>query len=148
MTGFASEMQPKGYVAEINGRFGTRYRVFTTGNPKYYLFVCIEDCRIQFPVLKARLRPDVRKALAHGMGDGPPDRERAIDVREGDVIMVNDRRFKVLTDPEDVTVECSQYQFWAVPVDADDNCRDIDERELFTVHWRDSRLIYSQVSAR
>lgn len=65
---FRPEYQVMKYVAELNGAFGFRFRVFTTGSSRHYLFCCIQNPAIQFPVLKADLRPAVRSALAHGWG--------------------------------------------------------------------------------
>lgn len=65
---FLPELQTKQFVAEVNGDFGSRWRVFTTGSDKHYLFVCVQDSDRQRPVLKADLRDDVRRALAHGYG--------------------------------------------------------------------------------
>lgn len=72
-TGFAPEMMVKQYVAVVRSSTGTRFRVFETGNPKFYLFDPLDehDCSLcmQFPVLKKELRPDIRRALAHGVGN-------------------------------------------------------------------------------
>lgn len=68
MSGFRPEMQAKQYVAELNGSFGFRFRVFTTGSDRHYLFVCIQNSDVQFPVLKADLKREVRSALANGWG--------------------------------------------------------------------------------
>jgi hypothetical protein len=61
----------KQYVAELQGKYG-RFRVYRTGDDKYYLFDPLDkdDCSgcIAFPVLKADLKKDVRRALAHGWG--------------------------------------------------------------------------------
>ena len=65
---FLPECQVMKYVAELNGAFGFRFRVFTTGSSAHYLFSCIQNPDIQFPVRKADLRPEVRSALAHGWG--------------------------------------------------------------------------------
>jgi hypothetical protein len=61
-------MQVMKYVAELNGDFGSRWRVFTTGSSRHYLFVCVQNPDLQRPVLKSELRDDVRSALAHGWG--------------------------------------------------------------------------------
>jgi hypothetical protein len=62
----------KQFVAEIRSSTGTRFRVFTTGSDKYYLFDPIDKdgCSycMGFPVLKARLRPELKRALRHGWG--------------------------------------------------------------------------------
>lgn len=64
----APEFQVIQYVAELNGSFGCRFRVFRTGSGRHYLFVCVQNPDIAFPVLKTDLRRDVRSALAHGVG--------------------------------------------------------------------------------
>ncbi|MEV7264683.1 hypothetical protein AB0N38_14135 [Micromonospora aurantiaca] len=61
-------LQVKQFVAEVNGRFGFRFRVFITGDDRYYLFVCVQNSDITVPVRKADLRADVRAALRHGWG--------------------------------------------------------------------------------
>jgi hypothetical protein len=68
MTGFRSECQVKQFVAEVNGCFGSRWHVFITGSDRHYLFTCVQNPVLSVPVLKADLRPDVRRALAHGYG--------------------------------------------------------------------------------
>lgn len=68
---FRPELQVKQYVAELNGAHGFRWRVFTTGSDRHYLFVCVQNGDISVPVLKADLRDDARRALAHGYGHGP-----------------------------------------------------------------------------
>ncbi len=69
MNGFPPQLQAKQYVAEVNGAFGCRFRVFTTGSARHYLFDLIgASPPLQVPVLKSSLRPDVRRALAHGWG--------------------------------------------------------------------------------
>jgi len=73
MRGFAPEMQVKHYVAVVKNSRGSRFRVFETGNPKFYLFSTIapdgREGDMQFPILKANLRADIRQALAHGWGN-------------------------------------------------------------------------------
>lgn len=63
------EMQAKQYVAKVRSRWYA-FRIFATGNPRFYLFCQVDafDCNtgLQFPVTKAALRPEVRRALAHG----------------------------------------------------------------------------------
>jgi hypothetical protein len=71
MSGFAPELQVKRFVAEVNGSFGARFRVFTTGSDRHYLFSLVQNSDISFPVAKADLRPEVRQALAHGWGHAP-----------------------------------------------------------------------------
>jgi hypothetical protein len=67
-TQFRPEYQVKQWVVEVNGSFGFRFSVFTTGSGKHYLFVCKQNSDIQFPVLKADLRREGR--TAGGMPDG------------------------------------------------------------------------------
>lgn len=67
----APEMQVKQFVAEVNGRFGSRWRVFRTGDDSFYLFVCAQNPVIVKPVRKTDLQPAVRRALAHGAGHAP-----------------------------------------------------------------------------
>ena len=65
---FDLRCQVKQYVAEVDGEFCS-FRVFMTGDPKYYLFCQIHneaDTGLQFPVEKKRLRNDIRSALSHG----------------------------------------------------------------------------------
>ena len=67
---FDLRYQVKQYVAEVQGEFSS-FRVFITGDPKYYLFSQIyngADTGLQFPVEKKRLRNDIRRALSHGWG--------------------------------------------------------------------------------
>jgi hypothetical protein len=56
------------FVGEVNGAHGFRWRVFTTGSDRHYLFSCVQNPAISMPVLKADLKDDVRRALAHGWG--------------------------------------------------------------------------------
>lgn len=65
---FLPELQVKQYVAEVNGAFGSRWRVFNTGSGRHYLFVLVQNPEIAAPVLKADLKPEVRRALARGVG--------------------------------------------------------------------------------
>lgn len=65
---FPPELQVKRFVAELDGAHGFRWRVFTTGSDKHYLFSCVQSPTICLPVLKAELKPEVRSALAHGWG--------------------------------------------------------------------------------
>jgi hypothetical protein len=68
---FRPETQTKQYVAVVRSRWG-RFRVFTTGDERYYLFDSLDahgcSTGLQFPVKKSDLRPDVRRALRHGCG--------------------------------------------------------------------------------
>lgn len=60
------------YVAEVNGEFGLRFRVFTTNDDQFYLFSCIQNPDITRPVRKRDLQPDVRAALHQGFGYPKP----------------------------------------------------------------------------
>lgn len=69
--GFAPEMQVKQYVAEVHGKYAS-FRVFETGSIKHYLFDAFDPQSgisggLQFPVLKADLQPDVKRALRRGL---------------------------------------------------------------------------------
>ena len=68
---FRPEMQVKQFVAEVNGDFGSRWRVFETGDSRFYLFVLAQNTDISKPVRKTDLQPEVRRALAHGLGHAP-----------------------------------------------------------------------------
>lgn len=68
---FPPELQTKQFVSELPGAFGFRWRVFTTGSDQHYLFVCVQNPDLSKPVLKASLRPEARRMLAHGYGRGP-----------------------------------------------------------------------------
>jgi hypothetical protein len=61
-------MQVKKFVAEVNGPHGFRWRVFTTGSDRHYMFVCAQNANFQQPVLKSRLTRKTRSALANGWG--------------------------------------------------------------------------------
>ena len=64
--------QVKQYVAEIQGE-RARFRVFESGDPKYYLFDMITEDGIstcfQVPVPKNQLKPHIRSALRNGWGN-------------------------------------------------------------------------------
>lgn len=65
-----NKYQVKQYVGEI-GTNSELFRVFTTGDPKYYYFAQLNpetkcDTGLAFPVLKTRLRREVGSALRHG----------------------------------------------------------------------------------
>ena len=66
------ELMVKQYVAVVQGAWA-RFMVFETGSAKHYLFCQLDPrgCQttLQFPVAKANLREDVRRALAHGWGN-------------------------------------------------------------------------------
>lgn len=70
---FPLNLQCKQYVAVVMGRFGIRFRVYTTGDDKFYLFdpLDAQDCSMcnALPVRKSDLKPDIRRALAHGYGN-------------------------------------------------------------------------------
>jgi hypothetical protein len=62
------------YVAVYRNRWGQRFAVFRTGDDRYYLFSALlgESSMhgdVAFPVEKARLRDDLRRALAHRHGN-------------------------------------------------------------------------------
>lgn len=67
------ELQVKQHVAVVVNSRGSRFRVFETGNPRYYLFSTVSpngvEGGLQFPVLKADLRDDIRRMLRHGCGN-------------------------------------------------------------------------------
>jgi hypothetical protein len=65
---FPPELQVKQFVAEVGGAHGFRWRVFTTGSDRHYLFSCVQNPAFSIPVLKASLVPEIRSALAHGVG--------------------------------------------------------------------------------
>jgi hypothetical protein len=73
MADFPRYLMVKQYVAVVRSRTGQRFRVFTTGDDKYYLFdpVAQDGCSgcIGFPVLKASLRREVRSMLNRGCGN-------------------------------------------------------------------------------
>ena len=66
------ECQVKQFVAVVQGNLD-KFCVFTTGSDRHYWFQQLDSqgCLTQlgFPVLKSRLRDDVRSALAHGWGN-------------------------------------------------------------------------------
>jgi hypothetical protein len=88
-------MMVKQYVAEVWSRsdlapqFGQKWRVFCTGDDKFYLFQAIDrnGCAtgLDVPVRKADLRPEVRRMLAHGVGNGEPTQteDRSMGPGEG-----------------------------------------------------------------
>jgi len=65
---FPAELQVMKFVAEVNGAFGSRWQVFTTGSSRHYLFVLVQNPLVYKAVLKSELQPLVRSALAHGHG--------------------------------------------------------------------------------
>lgn len=61
------------YVAVVRSGTGQRFRVFRTGDSKFYLFDALigesgMSGGLQFPVRKSDLRADIRRALANGVG--------------------------------------------------------------------------------
>lgn len=71
MAGFDRRYGAKQFVARVRGRW-CRFNVFTTGDDRWYLFDPIDrhGCSYcnAFPVLRADLKPELRRALAHGWG--------------------------------------------------------------------------------
>lgn len=65
---FPPELQVIKFVAEVNGAHGFRWRVFTTGSSRHYLFSCVQNPQFSVPVPKADLQPEIRSALANGWG--------------------------------------------------------------------------------
>lgn len=64
----------KQYIAIVKNGDGMRFMVFATGDTKYYLFSqlypgTLSATGLQFPVLKSRLRDDIKSALTHGWGN-------------------------------------------------------------------------------
>jgi hypothetical protein len=72
MTAPRAAYEVKQFVAVVQSRW-CKFMVFTTGSPQHYLFSQVDrqGCQtgLQFPVLKAALRYDIRRALAHGWGN-------------------------------------------------------------------------------
>lgn len=66
------ELGVKQYVAVVKSRW-CRWMVFETGSAKHYLFCQLDPhgyaTGLQTPVLKTDLQPDIRRALAHGVGN-------------------------------------------------------------------------------
>ena len=64
--------QVKQYVAVVRSRW-CRFRVFATGDARWYLFDQLDEhgcsTTLQFPVKKSDLKPEIRRALAHGWGN-------------------------------------------------------------------------------
>lgn len=84
---FAPEVQTKQFVAEVNGAFGFRFRVFTTASDQHYLFVCVQNPDFQFPVAKSHLKPEVRAALANGVGHAPLTEEQKRAARQDERVI-------------------------------------------------------------
>lgn len=70
MTAFARCMMVKQYLGEYVRSDGRRFRVFATGDDRFFLFDPLDrhGCSLccQFPVRKARLPRRMRGALNHG----------------------------------------------------------------------------------
>ena len=79
MTRMRPELQVKQYVAVVHGRF-CRFMVFRTGSDRHYLFAQLDPTGCQtgltVPVRKADLQPEVRRALAAGVGNAHASRDR------------------------------------------------------------------------
>lgn len=66
------------FVAVVQNSDGMRFMVFRSGDPKYYLFSQLLPgpglvaSGLQWPVLKSRLREDIKRALANGWGNAGP----------------------------------------------------------------------------
>jgi len=73
VSGYDRRVQVMQYVAVVRSTTGTRFRVFRSGVSGVYVFDPLDafDCsRCQaFPVKASDLRPDLRRALAHGVGN-------------------------------------------------------------------------------
>ena len=66
--------QVKQYVAVVQNSKGSRFMVFETKDPQYYLFAQLFgdtsiSTGLQIPVCKKDLLPDIRRALRHGWGN-------------------------------------------------------------------------------
>jgi hypothetical protein len=70
MSGYRLDVQVKQFVAELNGAFGSRWRVFRSGAGTY-LFVLAQNPDIWQVVHPRELQPEVRSALANGWGHAP-----------------------------------------------------------------------------
>jgi hypothetical protein len=70
--GYDGRMMVKQYVAVVASRW-CRFMVFETQDARWYLFSQLDSggCTtgLQFPVRKADLLPEVRRALVHGYGN-------------------------------------------------------------------------------
>jgi hypothetical protein len=70
---FPQYLMVKQFVARVRSRTGQRFNVFETGDAQYYLFDPIDRAGCSycnaFPVRKKDLRPDIRRALRHGVGN-------------------------------------------------------------------------------
>jgi predicted RNA methylase len=61
------ELEVKQQVGEVTDAHGNQFTVFTTGSDRHFLFAPAADATMQIPVAKADLKPEIRKALNHGM---------------------------------------------------------------------------------
>jgi hypothetical protein len=76
---YAQRFGVKQYVAVVRTRRGRRFSVFTCGDDRYYVFTLMASpepgdtvmTTISFPVRRKDLRDDLRRALAHGVGNSP-----------------------------------------------------------------------------
>lgn len=63
----------KQFVAVVQNRRGSRFMVFTCNDSRYYVFSQLDPdgCAtgLLWPVLRSRLRDDLRRSLAHGFGN-------------------------------------------------------------------------------
>jgi hypothetical protein len=63
--------QVKHYIGEVTDAHGQTFTVLESGNPKFYVFTPHSSpgvmSTMQIPVRKTDLKPEIRKALAHGM---------------------------------------------------------------------------------
>jgi hypothetical protein len=70
-----AEYGVKQYVAEIRSGTGIRFRVYTTGSDRHYMFDPIDEAGCSycmgFPVEKARLRPELRRPGRGRVGKPP-----------------------------------------------------------------------------
>jgi len=72
--GFLAALQVVQFVAVVRGARGNRFVVFRTGDDAFYLFSRLDPSGLyctglSFPVRKAELHDDVRRALANGRGN-------------------------------------------------------------------------------
>ena len=69
MQSFAKEFGIKQWVCELPLRpDGSSFRVFTTGNPEYYIFALLDpkgyDFSMHIPAKKSDLKPEVAKYIS------------------------------------------------------------------------------------
>ena len=63
---------PMQFVAAVSNGEGTLFHAYRSGDPQFYIFVPVRngaESTLQIPVAKARLRGEVRRALARGQGN-------------------------------------------------------------------------------